>query len=227
MLLQLRARPHRRERDERDDQDDRRRPAEQPDGDRQVGLADDPVRLRRSPGGQRAPPARARRAAAAACDGAGLSCRAAVYARRCALAGPPRSPPRSRTLLGSCSSTPLAVSTGASAVLQLGPLAIARRCSTRAACARSRRTTHPVPGWRQACFYGGFVVIAVGAHLARRRQPGPAVRAHDRAPAARRHRRAVDRARPDRAAARAGPSQFASSTACARSRIRRSPSRCG
>ena len=54
---------------------------------------------------------------------------------------------------------PLAVSTGLEAVFQLGPLAIvavlyARRVRTLAT------TTHPVPGWRQACFYGGFVVIA-------------------------------------------------------------------
>jgi putative membrane protein len=45
-----------------------------------------------------------------------------------------------------------------SAALQLGPLAIlallyARRARTLA------EEGHPVPGWRQACFYGGFVVI--------------------------------------------------------------------
>ena len=34
-----------------------------------------------------------------------------------------------------------------------------RRCSTPGACARSPQSDHPVPGWRQACFYGGFVVI--------------------------------------------------------------------
>jgi putative membrane protein len=54
---------------------------------------------------------------------------------------------------------PLAVSTGIEAALQLGPLAIggllyARRVRTLAG------TGHPVPGWRQACFYGGFVTIA-------------------------------------------------------------------
>jgi putative membrane protein len=54
---------------------------------------------------------------------------------------------------------PLAVSTDIEAALQLGPLAIvavlyARRVRTLA------MTTHPVPGWRQACFYGGFVTIA-------------------------------------------------------------------
>src|SRR5271165_4738125 len=53
----------------------------------------------------------------------------------------------------------LAVSTDVSAVLQLGPLALlallyARRVRTLAI------TAHPVPGWRQACFYSGFVVIA-------------------------------------------------------------------
>jgi cytochrome c oxidase assembly factor CtaG len=57
-------------------------------------------------------------------------------------------------------SAPLAVSTGTSAAFQLGPLAIlgllyARRARTLA------EDDHPVPGWRQACFYGGFVVIGV------------------------------------------------------------------
>ncbi len=56
-------------------------------------------------------------------------------------------------------STPLAVSTDISAAFQLGPLAIlgilyARRARTLA------EDDRPVPGWRQACFYGGFVVIA-------------------------------------------------------------------
>ena len=56
--------------------------------------------------------------------------------------------------------TPLAVSTDVSAAFQLGPLAIfglmyARRARTLAEADRA------VPGWRQACFYGGFVVIAV------------------------------------------------------------------
>jgi putative membrane protein len=55
---------------------------------------------------------------------------------------------------------PLAVSTDASAAFQLGPLAIlgllyARRAHTLA------ENDHPVPGWRQACFYGGFAVIGV------------------------------------------------------------------
>jgi cytochrome c oxidase assembly factor CtaG len=56
-------------------------------------------------------------------------------------------------------SAPLAVSTDISAALQLGPLAVlgllyARRAHTLA------EDDHPVPGWRQACFYAGFVVIA-------------------------------------------------------------------
>lgn len=53
---------------------------------------------------------------------------------------------------------PLAVSTDLSAVFQLGPLLIvallyARRVRTLAA------GSHPVPGWRQASFYSGFVLI--------------------------------------------------------------------
>jgi putative membrane protein len=56
-------------------------------------------------------------------------------------------------------SAPLAVSTDISAAFQLGPPAIfgllyARRARALAA------DEHPVPGWRQACFYGGVVVIA-------------------------------------------------------------------
>jgi cytochrome c oxidase assembly factor CtaG len=54
----------------------------------------------------------------------------------------------------------LATSTYFTALTQLGPLTIlgllyAKRVST---LARERR---PVPGWRQACFYGGFVTIGV------------------------------------------------------------------
>ena len=53
---------------------------------------------------------------------------------------------------------PLAVSADASAAIQLGPLVLlgllyAKRVRTLA------MTGRPVPGWRQACFYGGFVVI--------------------------------------------------------------------
>ncbi|HST54914.1 MAG TPA: cytochrome c oxidase assembly protein [Solirubrobacteraceae bacterium] len=56
------------------------------------------------------------------------------------------------------STVPLAISTDVEAVIQLGPLLIiavlyARRVGTLAA------TGHPVPGWRQACFYAGFVTI--------------------------------------------------------------------
>src|SRR5271157_5731554 len=52
---------------------------------------------------------------------------------------------------------PLAVSI-ASYAIQIGPLVLlcllyARRVRTLA------RSGHPVPGWRQACFYSGFVVI--------------------------------------------------------------------
>jgi putative membrane protein len=53
---------------------------------------------------------------------------------------------------------PLATSTALEALIQLGPLALlgfayARRVQT---LGRQRR---PVPGWRQACFYGGFITI--------------------------------------------------------------------
>src|SRR5436305_4075649 len=53
-----------------------------------------------------------------------------------------------------------AVSSDVSAALQLGPLALlgllyARRARTLAASGRA------VPGWRQACFYSGFLVIGV------------------------------------------------------------------
>jgi putative membrane protein len=58
------------------------------------------------------------------------------------------------------SSLPLAESTAVEAVLQLGPLALlvllyARRAHTLA------HTGHPVPRWRQWCFYGGCATIAV------------------------------------------------------------------
>jgi cytochrome c oxidase assembly factor CtaG len=56
-------------------------------------------------------------------------------------------------------SPPLAVSTDISAALQLGPLVLLALLYAR----RVRRLAaieHPVPGWRQACFYSGFVVIA-------------------------------------------------------------------
>jgi putative membrane protein len=55
---------------------------------------------------------------------------------------------------------PLALSTGLAAAVQLAPLAIlvvlyAVRARTLA------RRGEAVPGWRQACFYGGFAAIAV------------------------------------------------------------------
>ncbi|MHB8242785.1 MAG: cytochrome c oxidase assembly protein, partial [Solirubrobacteraceae bacterium] len=55
---------------------------------------------------------------------------------------------------------PLAVSADIAAAFQLGPLAIvgllyARRAHTLAG------DGHPVPGWRQASFYGGFVLIGL------------------------------------------------------------------
>jgi putative membrane protein len=60
---------------------------------------------------------------------------------------------------------PLAASTELLGALQLGPLAIlgllyARRVRTLAG-PPSTGGGHPVPGWRQGCFYGGFVVIGV------------------------------------------------------------------
>ena len=50
----------------------------------------------------------------------------------------------------------LATSTAFEALTQLGPLALfglayAKRVQTLG------RAGHPVPGWRQACFYGGFI----------------------------------------------------------------------
>ncbi len=53
---------------------------------------------------------------------------------------------------------PLAVSADIAAAFQLGPLALigllyAKRARTLAL------DGHPVPGWRQGCFYGGFVLI--------------------------------------------------------------------
>jgi putative membrane protein len=55
---------------------------------------------------------------------------------------------------------PLALSTNSSAALQLGPLAVLGLLYARRARALAL-DGHPVPGWRQACFYGGFVVIGV------------------------------------------------------------------
>ena len=56
-------------------------------------------------------------------------------------------------------SAPLALSTGTSDALQLGPLAILALLYAR----RARKLAtddQRVPAWRQACFCGGFAVIA-------------------------------------------------------------------
>ena len=154
-LLQLRRAPQRRERDERDDQHDRRRPAEQPHRDRQVGLADDAVRLRRWPA---APAPRAPRppSSRAACGGAGSHARRSLCnapMRRIAAFARHRGARRAaRTLSGHARrsrspSRPTSRPRSSSARWR------SSACSTRAACARSRRPAHPVPGWRQACFY--------------------------------------------------------------------------
>jgi cytochrome c oxidase assembly factor CtaG len=54
---------------------------------------------------------------------------------------------------------PFAISADVSSIYELGPFVViavlyAKRVRTLAG------TRHPVPGWRQACFYGAFVVIA-------------------------------------------------------------------
>jgi putative membrane protein len=53
---------------------------------------------------------------------------------------------------------PLAVSADLSSAFQLGPLAILAVLYARRV--RALAEEHPVPGWRQACFYAGFVTIA-------------------------------------------------------------------
>jgi putative membrane protein len=55
---------------------------------------------------------------------------------------------------------PLAVSTGVEAVLQIAPLVLVALAYGRRVHTLSR-SAHPVPAWRQACFYGGFLVIGV------------------------------------------------------------------
>jgi len=55
-------------------------------------------------------------------------------------------------------SVPPAVSETVTAAIQLGPLAILGLLYARRAHTLSS-TRNPVPGWRQACFYAGFVVI--------------------------------------------------------------------
>ncbi|HEX5852488.1 MAG TPA: cytochrome c oxidase assembly protein [Solirubrobacteraceae bacterium] len=54
---------------------------------------------------------------------------------------------------------PLAVSENLSSAFQLGPLAILAALYARRARTLSE-AEHPVPGWRQACFYAGVVTIA-------------------------------------------------------------------
>jgi putative membrane protein len=71
---------------------------------------------------------------------------------------------RSPVVSGGMHALPLAVSTDLEDVLQLGPLLLlallyARRVRTLAGRS-SIGSGHPVPGWRQACFYGGLVTIA-------------------------------------------------------------------
>src|SRR5208282_4739875 len=58
------------------------------------------------------------------------------------------------------SSTPLAVSADLSSIYQLGPLVIVAALYARRVRTLAEDGRHPVPGWRQACFYGGFAVIA-------------------------------------------------------------------
>jgi cytochrome c oxidase assembly factor CtaG len=55
-------------------------------------------------------------------------------------------------------SVPLAASADLSSALQLGPLAILALLYARRVRALAGGG-HPVPGWRQACFYTGFVLI--------------------------------------------------------------------
>ncbi|HTZ63026.1 MAG TPA: cytochrome c oxidase assembly protein [Solirubrobacteraceae bacterium] len=55
---------------------------------------------------------------------------------------------------------PLATSTDLEAVFQIGPLVIAGLLYARRVRTLAFEGRNPVPGWRQACFYSGFVVIA-------------------------------------------------------------------
>ncbi len=55
---------------------------------------------------------------------------------------------------------PLAADTGLLTALQLGPLVLFGLLYTQRVRALAA-SAHPVPGWRQACFYGGFLTIAV------------------------------------------------------------------
>ncbi len=55
---------------------------------------------------------------------------------------------------------PLATSTDIQTALQIGPLVIAGLLYAQRVRALAIEGRNPVPGWRQACFYSGFVVIA-------------------------------------------------------------------
>ncbi len=59
---------------------------------------------------------------------------------------------------------PLAVSTAIEAAMQLGPLALLALLYARRVRSLAGRSSiggsHPVPRWRQACFYAGFLTIA-------------------------------------------------------------------
>jgi putative membrane protein len=55
----------------------------------------------------------------------------------------------------------IGVNSALSAVIQLGPLAIVGVLYARRASTLARGGGQAVPGWRQACFYGGLVTIAV------------------------------------------------------------------
>lgn len=55
----------------------------------------------------------------------------------------------------------LAVSDTVKAAIQLGPLAVFAALYARRAHTLARGGRHPVPGWRQACFYGGCAVIGL------------------------------------------------------------------
>jgi len=59
------------------------------------------------------------------------------------------------------SASPIAASTALEAAVQLGPLAIFALLYARRARTLARDARHPVPAWRQACFYSGCVTIAL------------------------------------------------------------------
>ena len=59
------------------------------------------------------------------------------------------------------STSPLAVSTSIEAALQVGPLVIAGLLYAKRVRTLAIEGRNLVPGWRQACFYAGFVTIAL------------------------------------------------------------------